>query len=88
VTHLRETQVQNTEHHHNSQHRQSHSAIERKAEGTKHYDFERAEMGEILRAPFGDGRQGCTQHYRRECHQDHFGAVGIEASGAHGKQGE
>jgi len=36
-------------------------------------------MGEILRAPFGDGRQGCTQHYRPECHQDHFGAVGIEA---------
>jgi hypothetical protein len=60
--------VQDTEQHYDSQPWQRHAAEKSEAKRAEHDDFERADMGKILRAPLGHGRQGCTQGNRAERH--------------------
>jgi hypothetical protein len=82
VTHLRQREVQYPKQHYDSQPWQRHAAVRRKAKGAEHDRFKRTEMGKILRAPLGDGRQGCAQGDCAERHQNHFGSVRVQACGA------
>src|SRR4029078_1039273 len=74
-----QAQVQHAKQHENSEEWQFDAAIKRQAQSAQHNDLEAADMAEVLRSPLADRYERRAERHSAERHEDHLGAVRIEA---------
>ena len=83
IADMRKRHMQQPQYNHNPHRWQREAAMQRKADRAEQTELERPYLGEILRLPFEQERQGVTEAENAPRHQDRFGAIGGDAGRQH-----